>query len=83
MSGDTSVASRILAAQARHCAELSAALAAAKAAGAPADEIADLEAQEAASRKRYQELAVDMPTRGGRLSLGRSANGRRPWWRFW
>jgi hypothetical protein len=80
--GESDVAGRILEAQARHCRELAEALAAARAAGAPAAEIADLEAQELASRKRYQELAVDMPT-GGRRAPRSSAGGRRPWWRFW
>lgn len=83
MSGHSNVAARILAAQAHHCTELATALTAAKAAGAPEAEIADLEAQELAARKRYQELAVDMPARGGRLSAGHTAHGRRPWWRFW
>jgi hypothetical protein len=83
MSGDTTVGARILAAQARHCAQLSTALAAARAAGAPAAEIEDLEAQNLAARKRYQELAVDMPTGRSRLGAGRSGSGRRPWWRFW
>lgn len=78
MAGDSDIRARILAAQARHSAELAAALVAAKSAGAPAAEIADLEAQELASRKRYQELAVDMPAHRGRPSIG-----RRPWWRFW
>ncbi|HMQ32781.1 MAG TPA: hypothetical protein PKD53_18765 [Chloroflexaceae bacterium] len=79
MSGPNNVAARILTAQARRCEELAAELAAARAAGAPADEIADLEAQELAARNRYRELAVDMPGQGRRGA----GNQRRPWWRFW
>lgn len=82
MAGTTNVRARILAAQVRHCNELATALADARAAGAPPSEIEDLEAQELASRKRYQELAVDMPGES-LLRLGGSESGRRPWWRFW
>lgn len=81
MSG-TTTAARILSAQARLCEELATTVAAARAAGAPTAKIEDLEAQEQAARRRYQELAVDLP--GGRAprTNGR-ANGRQPWWRFW
>lgn len=82
MSANTTAA-RILSAQMRLCEELAEARKAACAAGASASTIAELEAQEQAARRRYQELAVDMPTAGhgrGGVSL---RNGRRPWWRFW
>lgn len=82
MASNTTAA-RILSAQMRLCEELAATRTAACAAGASASKIADLEAQEQAARRRYQELAVDMPVAGhvpGGVSL---ANGRRPWWRFW
>jgi hypothetical protein len=81
MSG-TSTADRILGAQSRLCEELAAAIAAARAAGAPKAKIEDLEAQEQAARKRYQELAVDLPGGQGLRGLGLT-NRRRPWWRFW
>jgi hypothetical protein len=83
MAGNTDAGARILAAQARHCEHLADELAAARTAHAPAAELADLEAQELAARKRYQELAVDMPgqTRGGAAHT--PARGRRPWWRIW
>lgn len=83
MSSNQSVGARILAAQARHCAQVAAELTAARAAAAPADELAELEAQDLAARNRYQELAVDMPARGGRQGAGTSSQGRRPWWRLW
>jgi hypothetical protein len=76
-------AARILSAQMRLCEELAAARKAASAAGASASKIADLEAQEQAARRRYQELAVDMPNAGYGAGGGSSAHGRRPWWRFW
>lgn len=82
MAGNTSVAARILAAQARHCEHVASELATARAAGASAEELADLEAQELAARQRYQELAVDMPGKGARFG-GNQADGRRPWWRIW
>ncbi len=81
MSG-TSTANRILGAQARLCEELAASVAAARAAGAPRAKIEDLEAQEQAASRRYQELAVDLP--GGHAPRNKGlTNGRRPWWRFW
>lgn len=83
MAKTNSAAARILSAHARHCEELAAALAAARAAGASPAELEELEAQEQAARRHYQELAVDMPG----LQHGRGADGysrgRRPWWRFW
>jgi hypothetical protein len=82
MAGNTSAAARILSAQVGLCEQLAKELAEAQSAGAPAAELADLEAQELAARRRYQELAVDMPMRRG-LSADRFTNGRRPWWRFW
>lgn len=82
MSGTTSTAARILNAQMRLCEELSATVAAARAAGAPSAKIEDLEAQEQAARRRYQELAVDMPGGLGLRNTGRTST-RRPWWRFW
>lgn len=63
---------RILAAQARLCEGLTAAWKEAQAAGVSASEVAALEAQLQAARRRYQELSVDLPT-----------NRRRSWWRFW
>lgn len=83
MSSRNDAAARILAAHERHCADMAAALAAARSAGAPAAELADLEAQELAARKRYQELAVDMPGRRHGSSADQLQGGRRPWWRFW
>lgn len=79
----STTAARILSAQMRLCEELAATRKAACAAGASASKIADLEAQEHAARRRYQELAVDMPTAGHAPGSGGPANGRRPWWRFW
>jgi hypothetical protein len=79
----SSTAVRILSAQMRLCEELAATRKAAHAAGASASKIADLEAQEQAARRRYQELAVDLPTTGLRPAGDGLANGRRPWWRFW
>lgn len=78
-----STATRILDAQARLCEELAAARKAAHAAGASAGEVAALEAQEQAARRRYQELAVDLPMAGRRPGSGGPPNRRRPWWRFW
>ena len=75
-------AARILAAQWRLCEELAATREAACAAGATTSTIAELEAQEQAARRRYQELAVDMPA-GRRPGSVDSARGGRPWWRFW
>jgi len=83
MSGTTSVGARILAAQARHCERMAAELAAARADGAPAAELADLEAQELAARKRYQELAVDMPAEQRARGMGLRSGKRRPWWHIW
>lgn len=75
-------AARILAAQARLCEELTSAQKEAQAAGVSASEVAALEAQLQAARRRYQELCVDLPT--ARHTPGRvPANRRRPWWRFW
>lgn len=79
----SSTAARILSAQLRLCEELAATREAARAAGASASKIADLEDQEQAARRRYQELAVDMPRAGHAPAGGSSAHGRRPWWRFW
>lgn len=80
---NNTTAARILSAQMRLCEELATARKAACAAGASASKIADLEAQEQAARRRYQELAVDMPA-AGHVARGVSpTNGRRPWWRFW
>ncbi|HMO56910.1 MAG TPA: hypothetical protein PKA05_17840 [Roseiflexaceae bacterium] len=83
MSGNNSVGARILAAQLRHCEQLTAALVAARKAGASAHEIADLEEQELAARKRYQELAVDIPGQGRASGARSRTGGQRPWWRFW
>jgi hypothetical protein len=82
MAGNTSAAARILSAQVVLCEQLAKALAEAQSAGAPAAELEDLAAQELAARRRYQELAVDMPA-GRRLGAERTPAGRRPWWRFW
>lgn len=81
MSGNETPGARILSAQARHCKQLAADLAAARASGLPAGELADLEAQELAARRRYQELAVDISGRAP--GLGGQPRGDRPWWRFW
>jgi hypothetical protein len=83
MSGNESAGARILSAQARHCEHMAAEVAAARAAGATPAELADLEDQEMAARKRYQELAVDMPVQGHGIGAGLSSRGRRPWWRIW
>lgn len=83
MSGTSSVGSRILAAQASHCQHMAAEVAAARAAGASSEELADLEAQELAARRRYQELAADMPAAGHSPGGGSRPRGRRPWWRIW
>lgn len=83
MSDARNAGARILAAQASHCKRLAAELAAARAAGAPAATLADLEAQELAARRRYQELAVDIPRSRQATGAGVSAQDRRPWWRFW
>jgi hypothetical protein len=83
MSGNESVGARILAAQAHHCRQIAADLAAARTDGASAEELADLEAQELAARKRYQELSVDIAGTAPRLGGGRAGRARRPWWRFW
>lgn len=83
MSGKNNAAARILAAQAHHCEQMAAAVAAARAAGASPAEIKDLEAQELAARQRYQELAVDMPGGANGFGAGRTSSGGRPWWRFW
>lgn len=80
MSGNHGAAARILAAQALHCEQMAEAVSAARAAGRPAAELEDLEAQELAAKRRYQELAVDMPTG---VRTGRLGGGRHPWWRFW
>jgi hypothetical protein len=82
MSGNTTAA-RILAAQERLCEELATTVAEARATGAPPATIADLEDQELAARRRYQELAVDMPAGRQRLGGMGLPSGRRPWWRFW
>jgi hypothetical protein len=73
MPSDTSAGSRILAAHARNCANLTAELAAARAAGAPAAELAALEERVLAARRMYQELAAD---------LSQKQKAPRPWWRI-
>jgi hypothetical protein len=73
MSSDTRAGSRILAAQARHCANTAAEWEAARVAGASAEELALCEDRAIAARRRYQELAVDLPHKQQTL---------RPWWRF-
>lgn len=78
-----STSARILAAQARHCTQIAADLAAARAANSPAAELADLEAQELAARRRYQELSVDMPGKAFAVRAGGGGRAQRPWWRFW
>jgi hypothetical protein len=83
MSGNQSAGARILAAHARLYEQTAADLAAGRAAGLPADQLADLEAQDLAARNRYQELSVDLTKNTGRFSSGSAARGRRPWWRFW
>lgn len=83
MADTRSAGARILAAQANLCNRLAAELAEARQARAPAKTLDDLEAQELAARKRYQELAVDMPAFRQSLSAGVDSKGRRPWWRFW
>jgi hypothetical protein len=83
MASDNNVGSRILAAHARHCDNVAAEWAAARAAGAPAAELADLEAQDIAARKMYKQLAADLPGHTPRLSASSSGKGRRPWWRIW
>ncbi len=83
MSGNKSTGSRILAAHARHCEQVAAELAAARAAKASPAELADLEAQELAARNRYQELAVDLPSQSHGMGSGSDSRGRRPWWRIW
>jgi hypothetical protein len=83
MSHTNSAGARILAAQASHCKRLGNELAAAQAAGAPAEELESLGAQELAARKRYQELAVDIAPARGWSSASASSERPRPWWRFW
>lgn len=83
MSGYNSAAARILEAQTHLCEQLAAAVAEARATGVSRAELEDLEAQELAARRRYQELAVDMPGQGRGIGSGTSTGERRPWWRFW
>lgn len=83
MADTRSAGARILAAQANLCNQLAAELAEARQAKASAQTLADLEAQELAARRRYQELAVDMPAVRQTLTMGIDSKGRRPWWRFW
>lgn len=83
MSGYNSAASRILEAQTRLCEQLAAAVAEARKSGVSRVEIENLEAQELAARRRYQELAVDMPGQGRGMGSGAATGERRPWWRFW
>jgi hypothetical protein len=83
MAETRSVGARILAAQASLCSRLAAELAEAQASGASPEDLADLEAQELAARRRYQELSVDMPSTRQMLGTGVRFKGRRPWWRFW
>ncbi|MEI8165211.1 MAG: hypothetical protein WCG26_02495 [Chloroflexales bacterium] len=71
MPRNESTGTRILAAHAQHCANITAEWEAARAAGAPTVQLAELEAQVIAARRMYQELAVDLP-----------AKTNRPWWRF-
>lgn len=73
MPSDTSAGSRILAAQARHSANMTAEWEAARVAGASAEDLALCEERAIAARRRYQELAVDLPHKQKAL---------RPWWRF-
>jgi hypothetical protein len=73
MPSDTSAGSRILAAQSRHSANMTAEWEAARVAGASAEELALCEERAIAARRRYQELAVDLPHMQKAL---------RPWWRF-
>lgn len=68
-----STGSRILAAHARHSANMTADLQAARVAGAPAAELVALEERVVAARRMYLELAVDLPQ--PRLSPRR-------WWFF-
>jgi hypothetical protein len=65
--------SRILAAHARHSADMAAEYEAARAAGAPAAELAELEARALAARRMFQELNADLSQR---------QKTARPWWRF-
>jgi hypothetical protein len=71
MPRNDSTGTRILAAHAQHCTNITAEWEAARAAGVPTRELAELEAQVVAARRMYQELAVDLP-----------AKTHRPWWRF-
>jgi crotonobetainyl-CoA:carnitine CoA-transferase CaiB-like acyl-CoA transferase len=64
---------RILAAHSRNCANVTAELEAARAAGAPAEELAALEDRALAARRMYQELSAD---------LSKRQKASRPWWRF-
>ncbi len=83
MAGNKIAGARILEAQARHCEHLAEELVVARKTGAPETEVADLEAQELAARKRYQELAVDMPGQTNGRANGSTTRGNRPWWRIW
>jgi hypothetical protein len=83
MFSNKSTGSRILSAQAEHCKQMATAVAEARASGAPAAEIADLEEQELAARRRLQELSVDMPGQLREHDAGPSSRARRPWWRIW
>ena len=71
MPNDDRTGSRILAAHARNCANVTAECEAARAGGAPAAELAAIEERVLAARRMYQELAVDL-----------SRKAPRPWWRF-
>jgi crotonobetainyl-CoA:carnitine CoA-transferase CaiB-like acyl-CoA transferase len=73
MPRDTSAGPRILAAHSQNCANVMAELEAARAAGAPAAELAALEDRALAARRMYQELSADLSQR---------QKASRPWWRF-
>ncbi|NTU84629.1 MAG: hypothetical protein HGA45_35565 [Chloroflexales bacterium] len=71
MPSDDRAGARILAAHARHCTNVTAEWEAARAAGAPAADLATLEAQVLAARRMYQQLAADLPQKAIRR-----------WWPF-
>jgi hypothetical protein len=71
MPNDNRAGDRILAAHARHYANMTAEWEAARAAGAPAEELAEIEARVIASRQMYQQLTVDL-----------AHKAPSPWWRF-
>lgn len=71
MPRENRTGSRILAAHAQNCAHATAECQAARAAGAPAAELAALEDRALAARRMYQELAAD---------LSQKQRAPRPWW---